>query len=134
MIFDTECVLCSRTVQFVLRHERDPTLRFVGAGSPAGRALAARHGVSAADLDKTFVVVDGERALLRSEAVIRVLQELRAPWRWLTALRVIPTRLRDAAYSMVARHRYAIFGRRDVCFLPDPSQAARFADTPSPKD
>lgn len=130
MIFDGDCVLCSGTVQFVLRHERKPELQFTTTQSKAGRAIAARHGIAHDDLDMTFVVIDGDRALVRSDAALRVASMLRSPWRWLGMLRVVPRPLRDAAYSAIARRRYRLFGRRDACFLPTPEQRHRFVSDP----
>jgi predicted DCC family thiol-disulfide oxidoreductase YuxK len=54
VVFDTNCVLCSGMVAFILAHERNRVLRFVGAWSDEGLALAARHHFSKSDLDQTF--------------------------------------------------------------------------------
>lgn len=132
VVFDTDCVLCSRMVAFVLRHERAPSLRFAGAWSEAGRALAARHGFSAADLDETFLVIQGNRVLARSDAALAVLRHLRAPWRWLTVLALVPRPLRDAAYGFVARRRYRWFGRRAGCTVVPPGERHRFIGVPGP--
>ena len=130
MIFDGECVLCNGAVRFVLAHERAPELTFTTTQSDAGRALAARHGISADDLDITFVLVEGERALLRSDAALRVASHLRAPWSWLGVLRFVPRQLRDVAYSAIARRRYRLFGKYDTCMMPDPAQRHRFVLDP----
>lgn len=126
MIFDGECVLCSGTVRFVLAHERAPTLSFATTQSQAGQALASAHGLSAGDLDLTFVLVEDDAAYLRSDAALRVATHLRAPWRWLRVLRLVPRPLRDAAYTAIARRRYRWFGRREDCYLPEASQRHRF--------
>ncbi len=102
MIFDGDCVLCSGTVHFVLAHEHVPSLHFATTQSESGQQLAATHGITATDLDVTFVLVDGGTALVRSDAALRVASHLRAPWRWLAVLRAIPRPLRDAVYSAVA--------------------------------
>ncbi|MBW3558282.1 MAG: DUF393 domain-containing protein [Proteobacteria bacterium] len=128
MVFDTDCVLCSGMVAFVLNHERAPELRFAGAWSDEGLNLAAAHGFSKADLHETFLVIDGGRALTRSEAGLAVLSRLRAPWRWLTLLRVAPRPLRDAVYSFVARRRYRWFGRRQNCTVVPASERHGFLE------
>ena len=126
IIFDTDCVLCSGMVAFVLAHERAPLLRFAGAWSDEGLALAARHGLTREDLNETFAVIDGPRALLRSDASMVVLRHLRAPWRWLAALAIVPRPLRDAVYGFVAHRRYRWFGQRQDCTLVPPDQRHRF--------
>lgn len=126
ILFDTDCVLCSGMVAFVLAHEAAPTLRFAGAWSPEGLALAARHGVTRDALNESFLVIDGPRAWLRSDAGLVVLRHLRAPWRWLAVLRLVPRPLRDAAYLYVARRRYRWFGRRQDCTVVPHAQRHRF--------
>lgn len=126
MVFDTNCVLCSGAVAFILAHEHDRTLRFAGAWSPEGAALAARHGFTATDLNDTFLVLTGDRALTRSDAAMAVAGHLRAPWRWLGILRALPRPVRDAAYSFVARRRYRWFGRRADCTVVPAAERGRF--------
>jgi len=86
VVFDTNCVLCSGMVAFILAHERNRALRFVGAWSDEGLALAARHHFSKSDLDQTFLVLSGDAALSRSDAGVEILSQLRAPWRWLAVV------------------------------------------------
>lgn len=126
MVFDTDCVLCSGTVAFILRHERDAQLRFVGAWSDEGARLAAEHGFTRSDLDETFLVIDGGRALTRSDAGLAVAAHLRPPWRWLSGLRLLPRPIRDGLYRFVARRRYRWFGRKQDCAVAPPAQRHRF--------
>ena len=127
IVFDTDCLLCSGMVRFVLAHERDRALHFAGAWSEEGSALAARHGVSRDDLNATFLVVEGDRALTRSDAAFAILRHLRAPWRWLGPARIVPRPLRDGVYDLVARHRYRVFGRMQDCTVVPPAERHRFA-------
>ncbi|WP_211870297.1 thiol-disulfide oxidoreductase DCC family protein [Neoroseomonas terrae] len=126
ILFDTDCVLCSSMVAFVLARESAPVLRFAGAWSEEGLALAARHGLARQDLNDTFAVIDGSVALLRSDAGMIVLRHLRAPWRWLAVLRLVPRPLRDAVYGFVARRRYRWFGQRSDCTVVPADQRHRF--------
>jgi predicted DCC family thiol-disulfide oxidoreductase YuxK len=125
VLFDGVCNLCNGTVRFLI--ERDPRarLRFASLQSGFGRALQERHGLDPDALD-TFVVVDGEGVHLRSDAILRLLAGLPAPWRGLAWLRLLPRPLRDALYGVVVRNRYRWFGRRDECLLPTPELRARF--------
>lgn len=125
-VFDSDCLLCSGAVRFVLRHERHSQIRFVAARSGTGVALAQQFGLTPEDLDRTFLVVAQGRGLLRSDAALALAAELRAPARWLTVLRVIPRPLRDAGYDLIARNRYRWFGRASDCLIPPADQRARF--------
>lgn len=126
IVFDTDCVLCSGAVVFILRHERDAALTFVGAWSSEGERLAAAHGFTRADLDETLLVITEGRALTRSEAGLAVAAHLRRPWRWLGLLRVVPRPIRDGIYSAIARRRYRWFGKSEDCAVAPPEQRHRF--------
>ena len=126
IVFDTNCLLCSALVAFVLAHERDRSLRFAGAWSEQGLALAGAHGFSRADLDETFLVIDRGRVLTRSDAGFAILRHLRAPWRWLAPGRLVPRVLRDGVYTFVARRRYRWFGRHENCTVVPPGERERF--------
>ena len=126
VVFDTDCVLCSRMVAFILAHEQAPVLRFAGAWSSEGLALAAAHGFSRSDLDKTFLVVRNGKALMRSDASVEIARHLRAPWQWATVIAAVPRPLRNAVYNFVARRRYHWFGRRQDCTVVPFAERHRF--------
>lgn len=124
MLYDGDCALCSRTVAFVLRHERAPTICFASTRSPAGMAIGLRHGLDPAMLDATFALVEDGRAFVRSDGALRILAHLRAPWSWLRIVGLMPRPLRDAAYGLVSRNRGRFGSAR--CMVPTPETRARF--------
>ena len=126
IVFDTRCTLCNKWVQFLLRHEADDRMRFVGAWTPTGSTLAAHHGVGPQDLQRTYLVIVNGIALTRSDAGLALLARLKMPWRWLTLLRFVPRPVRDAAYDLVARKRYRWFGTTQACLVPGPEARNRF--------
>jgi len=125
IIFDGHCVLCSRSAQFVLRHDRRGLYRMLAAQTPLGRALYVHLGLDPHDLESMILIADGV-AWLKSEAVIRIAQRLGLPWSLAAIARVLPRPWRDRLYGVLARNRFRVFGRRDSCYLPDPRDADRF--------
>jgi predicted DCC family thiol-disulfide oxidoreductase YuxK len=119
IVFDGECVLCSANAQFVLRRDRAGHFRLASMQSAAGAALYRRFGVDPADPD-TMIVVEGDRVLRDSDAVLAIWRGLGWPWKAGAVLGVVPRALRDPLYRWVARNRYRLFGRRDVCWTPHP--------------
>jgi predicted DCC family thiol-disulfide oxidoreductase YuxK len=126
IVFDTDCVLCSSWVHFILRHERDKEIRFVSAWSDEGGALAAGYGLQSKDLNSTYLVVEGHRGFVRSDAGLALLKHLSMPWRSLRILALVPRPFRDAIYTLVASNRYRWFGHSPSCFVPPLGQAHRF--------
>ena len=63
--------------------------------------------------------------LLRSEAVLCAVIDIRSHWRWLAyPARWVPTNWRDAVYNWVARNRHKFFSK-GACALPNESERKR---------
>jgi len=125
VVFDGVCVLCSRWVRFILRHDRSARIRLASMQSAPGRALLAEFGLDPDDPLSLLYVADG-RGFQDSEAILRVLASFGGAWRATAALRAIPRFVRDPLYRWLARNRYRWFGRTGQCLVPTPDQAMRF--------
>jgi predicted DCC family thiol-disulfide oxidoreductase YuxK len=148
LLYDGVCGLCNRLAQFILHRDPAGAFRFASLQSALAGRVLARHGADAHDLDTVYVVVDyeqpNERLLPRSDAIIFIFSQLGAReavtvtsttnsgsmfWRMTGALlRLVPGRLRDWGYGVVARNRYRVFGRAETCILPAPAHRDRFLD------
>jgi predicted DCC family thiol-disulfide oxidoreductase YuxK len=132
ILYDGACGLCHGLCRFVLARDRRARFRFAALQGELAGAVLGRHGRDPRDLDTLYLVLDpggpGERLLARSDAVLAILRGLGGVWRLSGALRIVPRRLRDLGYGVVARRRYRWFGRDDACPLPDPRHRARFLD------
>jgi len=124
ILFDGVCLLCSAWVRFVVPRDPGARFRFVAIQDATGRGMAARLGIDAAEPETNAVVLDG-RAFFKSDAALAVLRHLHG-WRWTAALRAVPRPLRDWLYDRVARNRYRLFGRAEVCMVPTPELSTRF--------
>ncbi|SDD61675.1 Predicted thiol-disulfide oxidoreductase YuxK, DCC family [Paenibacillus sp. UNCCL117] len=127
VLYDGDCGFCQRAVQFILPRDRRGIFRFAALQSETGQSLLRQHGLEGATPD-TFVLVQQGRAFTRSTAGLRVLRELGGAWRLCYAAIIVPAPLRDAVYSLFARHRYRLFGRTDACMIPSPEVRERFLD------
>lgn len=127
VVFDGDCHLCSGAARRILRNDRDGTIRFARLQSPLGARLMRDHGLDPGDAE-TFLFLKEGRALVRSDAAVEVARHLRFPWRALAIFGVLPRFLRDPVYRLLARNRYAWFGRRATCFVPSPEERGRFLD------
>ncbi len=125
-LYDGVCVLCSGSVHYTLRHERDHAIRFVAIQSREGRALAQAHGIDPDDPESFLFIEDGQ-ALEKSDGVLALLRHLGGPARLLLVGGVLPRAIRDWLYDRVARNRYRLFGQKTACEMPDPVQRHRFS-------
>jgi predicted DCC family thiol-disulfide oxidoreductase YuxK len=126
LVFDGVCVLCNRSVQFVLRHDSAQRFRFATVQSTAGHELMRTHGFDP-EAPASVLLLEGNQLFTESAAILRVLSSFSLPWRIVARLlRAVPPPLRDRAYRYVAQRRYRWFGRKEICMLPDPRDAGRF--------
>ncbi len=125
ILFDGVCNLCSGSVQFILRRDREGRFRFASLQSDAGRRLQAEHGLDPEALDSIVLIADG-RTYKESDAALGIARRLGGPWKLLTVFRLVPRPLRDWAYRLIARNRYRWFGKTESCWLPTPELRGRF--------
>jgi len=125
LLFDGTCGLCDSAVSFILKHDAKKRFRFAPQQSPVARDLMARHGIDADTLD-SMVLIEGDRAYIKSSAVLRIATELPEPWALGAMLVYVPSAWRDAAYDYIARHRKQWFKPRDACRTPTAEERERF--------
>lgn len=124
ILFDGVCVFCSRWARFVIDRDPEARFQFLAIQSARGRAMAARYGIDPEAPQTNAVVWDGQ-IFFKSDAALTVLGQLAAT-RPLGFLKAVPRLLRDPVYDLVARNRYAIFGRTETCMVPSAEDRARF--------
>lgn len=124
ILFDGDCVLCSGSARFILRHDRAGRFRLAPVQSPLGQALLAHYGVDPADPSTMLLIQDGE-AHQRSEAVLRIAAGLPAPISAASLLRLAPAGWLDAVYLWVAHRRRSVVGKPTWCAMPDKASADR---------
>ena len=125
LLYDGECGLCDKAVQFVLTHNSKQNVTFAPLQSDLGKEKLAAAGLPGDYLD-SLVLVDEKGTHVKSDATVRLARHLDWPWRASGAVRWMPRRLRDWGYDFVARRRIRWFGKVDACRLPKPEERARF--------
>lgn len=122
VLYDGECGLCHHSVKFLIKRDQ-------------GRLwYAPLQGETAAQLREIYpeipqtlesvVLVDGDRAFLRTKAFLHASRYLNAPWRWAYHVRWLPAFLLDLGYRLIARIRYRVWGKFDTCRLPTADERA----------
>lgn len=120
VVLDAECALCCRGARLLHRLDRSGTVRICPARSPLGAALMRHYGLDPED-PESWLFLDAGVAHADFEAVLHAGRRFGGWARLTAALRVLPRPLRGWLYRRVARNRHAIFGRSDMCALPDPA-------------
>ncbi len=125
VLYDGVCGLCSRTVRWLIRRDRDRQLFFAPLQGETAARLRERFPKIPETLE-SVVLVDRDRVYLRSKAFLYGARFLTRPWRWGWYVRWLPAFLLDLLYRLVARLRYRVWGKKETCEIPAPDERARF--------
>ena len=124
VLFDGTCAFCERSVIFIAKRDRAGYFRFGASQSPQAADLLARHGLTRSSA-RSIILIEDERAYVRSTAVLRIAARLRFPWSAVRVFLAVPVPLRDAVYRVVAAIRHRIAGRSNACEIPPQEIRAR---------
>lgn len=116
VLYDDRCGFCTENAHKGMRYQRAGALEWLGNSTPRAQQMLQERGLLGKELE-TLIVLDGERAHLESDAVVRSAQGLRWPWRMYAGLRFLPKGMRDKAYRKIAEDR-----DRHGCHLPAPTK------------
>jgi predicted DCC family thiol-disulfide oxidoreductase YuxK len=116
ILFDGNCNLCNKSVQFILKNERAPELHFASLQSDFSRTILTQFSLPEEYTDSVLLYEKGH-LYRESEAAIRIATYLRAPWSWARALRLVPTSIRDWIYRRIAKNRLLWFGATESCWI-----------------
>jgi len=125
IFFDAECVVCSAWVHFVLKWDATGKIRLGGVQSEVGRAALTYAGLDPDNID-TMLLIERGVPYPRSTAFLRACRYFRFPMWLAQAGLIIPRPIRDFLYDRVAKNRYRLFGKKDLCLIPAPEQRLRF--------
>ena len=123
ILYDGDCVLCSNWFRFVAQRDVDRKFLFTAIQSPYGRRLATRYGIDPDNPQSNAVLIDG-KVNLKSDSALAAISNLPG-YAWVQLFWLLPKRLRDPLYSMIARNRYRWFGKNETCWLGGTKYADR---------
>ena len=121
-VFDGICVLCSTGASWIMRNDGRALVNFTPAQEALGQALYAHYGI---DMDESYLLIADGSAYTASRGYLELCRILGRWWHALRMSAIIPERLRDWLYALVARNRYRWFGKADFCALLTKEQRER---------
>ncbi len=124
IVFDNVCVLCSGFVQWVLARDHKGLFWFTAAQGQVGQAIYADLHMDLVNFETNLVVIDG-MVYGKLGAFVQVASRLGGIWRASLIFSVLPWRVQNWLYDLVAANRYRLFGKRESCWLPRPGYLDR---------
>jgi predicted DCC family thiol-disulfide oxidoreductase YuxK len=107
LLIDSECKFCSRSMQFIMKHGGEDKYIFHSLYSTEGREILQKYNFPE-DYSESIVLIENEKAYIKSDAALSIAKKLNGILPALYWFRVVPKKIRDAAYHFVSRHRHKI--------------------------
>lgn len=118
LVMDAECALCSRAARRIARLDRDDRVRIAPMQGALGRALLEHYGLDPDDPASWLMVEDGW-AWSSLEGMARLFPSLHWAYAPVRLVRALPFAVQDWLYARIARNRYTLFGKGDLCAMPE---------------
>jgi predicted DCC family thiol-disulfide oxidoreductase YuxK len=125
ILFDGICNLCNSSVRFVIKHDPKGEFRFAPLQSDFSIDYLKNMDPAISNPDSIILIQDGQ-IYTASTAVLKIMKRLSGLWPALHFFIIIPKNIRDYFYSLIAKHRYKMFGKREQCMIPGPGDELRF--------
>lgn len=125
ILFDGVCNLCNCTVQFIIKNDPEARFRFVTLQNYQEYSFIDAVPSLNNQTESVVYIRDGQ-IYYASAAVLEIAKELGWPWKVLYVFKIIPLSIRDFMYEQIAKYRYRLFGKRDVCMIPSAEIRDRF--------
>ncbi len=125
VIFDGVCNFCNGAVNFIIK--RDPESRFVFTPmqSELAKELMLKYQVENAGNDTVLLIKHGQ-CFMFSSAALEITKDLSGFWFIFLVFKIVPAKIRDFFYKVLARNRYNLFGRKARCMVPASDVKSRF--------
>lgn len=113
LFFDGECLLCNKTVQWILKNEKDNAIQFCSLQSK----FAQQNTPQELKYVDSVILLKNGQFYTHFDAFIKIIPHLKWQWKWLYLLKIIPQFLRNQFYNFIARNRKKWFGYSDSCWF-----------------
>lgn len=127
ILFDGVCNFCNRTVNVIIEHDKAVKFQFAASQTQAGINILQKFRLDQ-KASASVILIDNDKVYTKTDAVIQIAQQLSGWPRLFIGLKFIPKFLRDFGYDLIAKNRYALFGKRTTCRIPEASERHRFLE------
>ena len=125
ILFDGVCNFCNRTINIILKYDKDAYFQFAPSQSNAAMGIMQQFGLEQQAIT-SVILIDNEKVYTKTDAVIQIANRLSGWPSLFRFIKFIPKPIRNFGYDLIAKNRYTLFGKRASCRIPDASIQDRF--------
>ncbi|MDQ7960962.1 thiol-disulfide oxidoreductase DCC family protein [Flavobacterium lindanitolerans] len=126
ILFDGVCNLCDSSVQFIIKHDKKDTFRFVALQSEIGLEIINHIGIDTSKIDSILLYEPGKAYYYKAQAALKIAKELGGIYTAISWFSILPNFLTNTVYDYIAKNRYKWYGKKEACMIPTPELKAKF--------
>ena len=115
IVFDGFCVLCNNYVSWVANRNPNKNIFFTNFDSNYIKNNFPQLKLG----DTIFIIREDNKILKRSEAIKFCFKFIRLNYFLKTLIKISPNFLLDIFYRIIAANRYKLFGKNEICSVPE---------------
>jgi len=124
ILFDGVCNLCNNLVSFLIKRDKNNIFKFAALQTSAGEQFIQQYAI--VNDRKSIILIKDGVVFYKSDAIIEIAKQLTG---WPKILKygfLLPKFLRDSIYTLIAKNRYFLFGKKVTCTIPSEEDSKRF--------
>jgi predicted DCC family thiol-disulfide oxidoreductase YuxK len=125
VFFDGVCNLCNCFVQFVLKHEANPDFKFCSLQSDFATNFFKEKQFILSGID-SVIVFQNNQFYIESTAAFKIINKLKWPFKAFSVFSILPEFISNLIYKIIAKNRYKMFGKSNVCWVMTEQTKNRF--------
>ena len=124
LLFDSDCILCNKSVQYIIKHDSKKIFQFASLQSKFGQEFLQANNLPI-DVYSTVIFLQENKIYTKSSAAIRAFAYLNFSFKILFTFLLIPSPIRDFVYDLIAKNRKHFFKNQTYCLIPSEELRSR---------
>ena len=116
ILFDGVCALCNNFIVFIAKNDKKDIFRFLPLQNKNINQFIDAKNINIKNL-KSIILIKDNNPIYKSNAAIEILINLNNLYLLCKIFYIIPKKIRDMVYELIAKNRYRVFGKVENCSI-----------------
>ncbi|WP_437368915.1 thiol-disulfide oxidoreductase DCC family protein [Maribacter litoralis] len=126
ILFDGVCNLCDRSVQFIIKRDKNDVFRYAALQSETGEKLLAERNIDSNEIDSIILIEPNVAYYTKSTAALEIGENLKGLRTISSILLWLPESFRNIVYDFISKNRYKWYGKKADCMIPTEELKSKF--------
>ena len=117
LLFDSDCILCNKSVQYIIKHDSKKIFYFASLQSKYGQEFLQANNLPL-NVYSSVIYLQENKIYTKSSAAIRAFAALNILSNFFLILLIFPRPIRDFFYNLIAKNRKHFFKNQTSCLIP----------------